>query len=595
MGTQWTWLRRDWHGRWSSTDRRASAWGLLLLAGLSILSSILLIVETFPKGEVISALGARDNQRFWVALGQAAAIVLLMVPVQALKGYWQGRMALRWRERLTRRLLGDYWRDRNYYQIQQAGDLDNPDQRLSEDIRNVTQQAMALGVLGLDGIVQLVGFAGVLWQITPLLLGALVLYALVSSGLVLRWIGPVLVRLNFQQSQREADWRFGLVRVRENAEGIAFYRGEVQVQENIGDRFTAALTNLQQLIRRQFQLGFWQNTYFFLGFFLPFLVLFPQILAGQVEIGAVQQSQSAFERVGYVLGIVLYQMGQWAQFRAGIDRLGTLQAAMNSPLAPNPGGTGIKAPSIGGLGASQTSAITSNRYRLDKITLTTYQKPEYQHPKATQSPIVLLENFSLELTPGESVLLVGPSGVGKTSLLRAMLGLWPIAAGTIQRPEAATVLFLPQKPYLVLGSLRQQLLYPQASYPQAGDWLETELLDVLTIVGLVDRLPAWGGLDAVCDWGKTLSGGEQQRLGWARLLLQRPDYAILDEATSALDEPMEAELYQQLRDLGLTYLSVGHRSSLRAYHDRIVTLVPREVIQSVTKPTSPTSRLEAGT
>jgi ABC-type uncharacterized transport system fused permease/ATPase subunit len=512
-----------------------------------------------------------------VALGQAAAIVVLMVPVQALKGYCQGRVALRWRERLTRRLLGDYWRDRNYYQIQQAGDLDNPDQRLSEDIRNVTQQAMALGVLGLDGIVQLVGFAGVLWQITPLLLGALVLYGLVSSGLVLRWLGPVLVRLNFQQSQREADWRFGLVRVRENAEGIAFYRGEAQVQERVGDRFTAVLANLQQLIRRQFRLGFWQNTYFFLGFFLPFLVLFPQILAGKVEIGAIQQSQSAFERVGYVLGIVLYQMGQWTQFRSGIDRLTALQAAMNrsivsSPIAPN----------------SEYSSTTQAGFSLDNITLTTYHAPKYHSPEyhssqAKHPPIVLLENFSLELKSGESVLLVGPSGVGKTSLLRAMLGLWPIVAGEIRRPDADAVLFLPQKPYLVLGSLRQQL-----SYPQAGNWTETDLLDVLTIVGLADRLPGWGGLDAVCDWGKMLSGGEQQRLGWARLLLQRPDYAILDEATSALDEPMEALLYRQLRDLGMTYLSVGHRSSLRAYHDRVVTLSPRTVPQ-------PETRLEVGT
>jgi ABC-type uncharacterized transport system fused permease/ATPase subunit len=559
------WIRRDWPRRFSLGEAAPTWWGLLLLAGLSVLSSVLLILETFPKGEVISALGARDGGRFWQALGQAAAIVGLMVPLQALKVYVQGQVGLRWRERLTRRLLGDYWRDRNFYRLQQAGyanhsELDNPDQRLSEDIRNVTQQSMALGLLGLEAIVQLVGFAGVLWQITPLLLLALLLYALLSTGVVVRWLGPVLVRLNFQQLQREADWRFGLVRVRSGAEGIAFYRGEAAVRSGVGDRFAAVLANLQQLIRRQLQLGFWQNTYFFLGFFLPFVVLFPAILAGRVEIGAVQQSQSAFERVGYVLGIVLYQMGQWSQLRSGLSRLEALQVAMDwpRPLAPNAGGTGIKAPSIGGLGA----------FQLTNITLTTYDLPQ-----AITPPIVLLENFSLNWQQGESILLVGPSGVGKTSLLRAMLGLWPIAAGTIQRPEA-TVLFLPQQPYLVLGSLRQQLIYPLSS-DQAERWSESELIAVLTIVGLVDRLPLWGGLDAVQDWGKLLSGGEQQRLGWARLLLQRPVYGILDEATSALDEPMEALLYQQLRDLGVTYLSVGHRSSLRAYHDRVVTLAPR--------------------
>jgi ABC-type uncharacterized transport system fused permease/ATPase subunit len=563
------WIRRDWPRRFSLGEAAPTWWGLLLLAGLSVLSSVLLILETFPKGEVISALGARDGGRFWQALGQAAAIVGLMVPLQALKVYVQGQVGLRWRERLTRRLLGDYWRDRNFYRLQQAGysnhsELDNPDQRLSEDIRNVTQQSMALGLLGLEAIVQLVGFAGVLWQITPLLLLALLLYALLSTGVVVRWLGPVLVRLNFQQLQREADWRFGLVRVRSGAEGIAFYRGEAAVRSGVGDRFAAVLANLQQLIRRQLQLGFWQNTYFFLGFFLPFVVLFPAILAGRVEIGAVQQSQSAFERVGYVLGIVLYQMGQWSQLRSGLSRLATLQAAMDAPrplapnagpLAPNAGGTGIKASSIGG-------------FQLTNITLTTYDSPQ-----ATEPPIVLLEDFSLNWSQGESVLFVGPSGVGKTSLLRAMLGLWPIAAGTIQRPEA-TVLFLPQQPYLVLGSLRQQLIYPLSS-DQAERWSESELIAVLTIVGLVDQLPLWGGLDAVQDWGKLLSGGEQQRLGWARLLLQRPVYGILDEATSALDEPMEALLYQQLRDLGVTYLSVGHRSSLRAYHDRVVTLAPR--------------------
>jgi ABC-type uncharacterized transport system fused permease/ATPase subunit len=522
---------------WQQRDR-AVGWLVLLLL-LSALGSGLIIWETFPKGEVISALARRDGGQFWQQLLWALGILLLMVPVQASRNWVQGRLSLEWRQWLTDWFLQHYLRDRFYYHAAQTPSLDHPDQRIAEDVRTVTQQVVAISLLLADSTVQFLGFAGVLWGLSPWLLLGLVLYASASTGLVAGVIGPVLARLNAEQLKREATFRFGLMRLRDHAEAIALDRGEVSQRQQCEQQFRPVLANVRRLMRWQFLLSGTQNFYLYLGFFLPFLILAPQILAGQLELGAVQQSQAAFERVTYVLGLLIYQLDQLSGLRASVGRL----AQLLQPIAPQP--------------TQQIQRQLGDRVELRQVTL--------HLPPAAQP---LLAQVNLAVEPGGSLLIMGPSGVGKTSLLRAIAGLWSAGSGTIICPERQHLLFLPQRPYLTLGSLRQQLHYPQGANRERDD----ELLDILHQVDLQQCLEQWGGLEAVADWSTILSRGEQQRLAFARLLLQRPAFACLDEATSALDETQEARLYACLKLMPMTYISIGHRPTLKLYHDQVLVL-----------------------
>jgi ABC-type uncharacterized transport system fused permease/ATPase subunit len=541
-----TWWQQFWRivqTDWGSRPSRRTIGLLLGLILLSVGSSSFLIWETVQRGELLSALAAQDTSRFVRAIGIFLGIIAASVPLLSFKSYVQDRLGLQWRYWLTERFMHQYFANQTFYQLSAQTKIDNPDQRISEDIRNFTQQSLSLLVIGLDSIVQLIGFAGVLWIISKSLLVILLTYAILGTGIATFLFGRILVRINAEQLKREADFRFGLIRVRENAESIALYRGHHRELNAMQQRFLQVIQNFNRLIRWQLNLTVFQNAYQYITFILPFIILSPRIFSGELEIGAISQSQAAFERIGLALGLVITQFDQLTAFVASIERLDCLQSTVRSLLLPT----------------QQIHLIEGTPLAFQQVTLYV--------PNGSRR---LIEDLSLTVQPHSALLIMGESGVGKSSLLRAIAGLWSTGSGQIIRPATQKLLFLPQRPYMILGSLRQQLLYPYLVSP--SDEQLMQILEQVNLSYLINGSSNRAGLDRVEDWAKRLSVGEQQRLAFARLLLIQPLYALLDEATSALDIAQETHLYTLLQTSSISFISVGHRSTLLNYHQQVLYL-----------------------
>ncbi len=367
------------------------------------------------------------------------------------------------------------------------------------------------------------------------------------------------------------------MRVRENAEAIAFYQGEGQESAQIKDRFTAAFDNYKKLLNWELALNGLTNFYEFIPFVLPAIVVAPGVFSGEVEVGKVSEAQGAFIRVFFSLNVIVARLQSLTAFGAGIDRLYDFSDAIGDVESPEAVAAKEELPILaasleaGTVAEPDTTAADATEADLPTIALEisptlaldslTLQTPNYQR--------TLIENLSLTLDSAGSLLVMGPSGCGKSSLLRAIAGLWQSGTGTIHRPDIQDLLFLPQKPYMVLGTLRQQMLYP---YPDT-DVTDTQLTEVLKQVNLPDLAERYeNGFDTVEEWGDVLSLGEQQRLSFARVLIHQPAYTILDEATSALDRANEAQLYRRLAAAKNAYISVGHRESLEDYHQSLLRL-----------------------
>ncbi|PZO40417.1 MAG: ABC transporter ATP-binding protein [Shackletoniella antarctica] len=552
----WAIAKTYWFG-----DEKWKAGGLLLLIAVFLLGYTgLSVVLNNKRGVLISALSAKDEARFWETVLVFIGVLIAYAPLMAGYDYLQKRLGLEWRRWLTGRFVADYFGDRAFYDIQLfQPDIDNPDQRIAEDVKNFTQQSLALLLVVVSSVLQVIAFSGVLWGISKNLVGFLVLYALLGTLVTVVIFGQPLVRLNFEQLKREANFRFSLVRIRENAEAIAFYRGEAQEASQVNNRFMAAFENFKKLIVWELNLNVLTNAYEFIPFVLPAIVVAPAVFSGDLEVGKVSEAQGAFMRVFFSLNVVVARFSELTSFGAGIDRLYSFAEALNhvesEPAEPPVAGAEDEPQP---LEERPTIAIeTSDSLALTDFTL---QTPNYQR--------TLVENLSIDIPDKSGLLIVGPSGCGKSSLLRAIAGLWQSGSGTIHRPDLDNILFLPQKPYMILGTLREQLLYPHTS-----EGIEdTTLQETLEKVNLTDLAERFGGFDAVEEWGDVLSLGEQQRLTFARILLNRPDFAILDEATSALDLANEAKLYDHLRHTGTTFVSVGHRESLYGYHQNTLEL-----------------------
>lgn len=558
----WAIAKSYWFG-----DEKWKAGGLLLLIAVFLLGYTgLSVVLNNKRGVLISALSAKDEARFWETVLVFIAVLVAYAPLMAGYDYLQKRLGLEWRRWLTGRFVDDYFGDRAFYDIQQFHpDIDNPDQRIAEDVKNFTQQSLALLLVVVSSVLQVIAFSGVLWGISKNLVGFLVLYAVLGTLVTVGIFGQPLVRLNFEQLKREANFRFSLVRIRENAEAIAFYRGEAQEASQVNNRFMAAFENFKKLIIWELNLNALTNAYEFIPFVLPAIVVAPAVFSGDLEVGKVSEAQGAFVRVFFSLNVVVARFSELTSFGAGIDRLYSFAEALNhlepeTPAAAEPAAS-VDDPTAADASESlerPTIAIeTSDSLALKEFTL---QTPNYQR--------TLVENLSIDIPDKTGLLIVGPSGCGKSSLLRAIAGLWHSGSGTIHRPELDSILFLPQKPYMILGTLREQLLYPNTS--QAVD--DVDLQTALEKVNLANLAERFGGFDAVEEWGDVLSLGEQQRLTFARILVSQPDFAILDEATSALDLANEAKLYDYLHHSGTTFVSVGHRESLVDYHQTTLEL-----------------------
>ncbi len=540
----WTIAKSYWSG-----DEKWQARGLLLGVVLCLLAYTgLSVVLNNKRGVMISALSAQDEPRFWQTVIVFIGVLVIYAPLLAGYTYLRDRLSLQWRKWLTHRFVDNYFRNRAYYNLHiSQTEIDNPDQRIAEDVRSFTQESLTFLLVLVESVLSVIAFSSVLWGISKPLVFFLVLYALIGTLVTTVVFGKPLVRLNFEQLKREANLRFSLVRIRENAEAIAFYRGEEQESNQVKHRFLDVFENVKRLLVWELNLNILTNAYEFIPFVLPALVVAPAIFAGVMEVGKVSEAQGAFIRVFFSLNVVVARFQQLTTFGAGINRLYTFAQFLEQTEATQT--SEEQKPRI--------QTVEADRLAVEHLSL---QTPNYQR--------TLVEDLSVELPAGQGLLVMGPSGCGKSSLLRAIAGLWDSGKGTIIRPESDQILFLPQRPYMVLGTLRDQLLYPNTHLEVEDEHLK-QVLEQVNLAGLDER---FGGFDAEQDWADVLSLGEQQRLTFARLLLNKPKYAILDEATSALDRGNEERLYQHLQAKGTTFLSVGHRSTLVNYHQSVLEL-----------------------
>lgn len=527
-------------------DKKWQARGLLLLLVLLLLGQTgFAVLFNELTGEFTSALAARDEDRFWTSIVQCLGILLVAVPIYAFYFFVRERLGLYWRRWLTESFLGSYFSHRAYYELNAYAEIDNPDQRIAEDINTFTHKSLYFLLVVVGALLQLIAFSGVLWSISKVLVVFLSIYALVGTAITVLVFGKILIGLNFYQLRREANFRFSLVRVRENAEAIAFYRGEAQESAQIGQYFNAAFSNFNKLIRVQLNLNLFQYAYSFLTIILPYAIISEQVISGELEVGRAIQAAGAFAAILSALTIIIDNFENFSRFAAGIDRLDSFAKFL---------GGKDRGPQQA---AQYIELVQDSSLAIENLTL---QTPNQKR--------TLINELSLTIKPGQGLMIVGASGCGKSSLLRAIAGLWRSGSGRIIRPEVGDMLFLPQRPYMLLGSLRSQLLYPHLDMEISDE----EIQKLLERVNLPDLAARFGGLDAEFDWAKVLSVGEQQRVAFARVLLAAPRYVILDEATSALDIANEDSLYQQLATSETTMVSVGHRPSLVKYHAQILEL-----------------------
>jgi ABC-type uncharacterized transport system fused permease/ATPase subunit len=523
---------------------------------------------------------------------------------------------------MTNRILQLYFHNPNqiYYTLERttagAGEeIDNPDQRIAQDVRSFAQYSLSLFLTIAVSLIDLAAFSIILYTIEPKLFLSIIGFATLGT-VVTVLIGRQLVRLNFERLQKEADFRFSLVRVRENAESIAFFRGESTEGKEISTRFSRVVANAYEIIGTQRNLEFFTTNYNYLTWILPVVVIAPQYIAGNVELGVVQQAAAAFGHVLDDLSLIINEFEGLSEFSASIGRLHQFVKAIQdvdpdrdetSPLLGDAGGSTNKGKTPGtteGLfkstrilqhkDSSISKPFSSSIAALEETGIELHQFPP-SNPGDTQSPFALcirnlrletpdrhrtlIHSLNLELQWKQRLLIIGASGIGKSSLLRAIAGLWHCGSGTIERANISDVYFLPQKPYCPLGSLRDQLLYPvsiedgdikdvtQESTKIVSDQRLLEILQMVDLGDLASRVgegDEFAGLDMVMDWSNMLSLGEQQRLAFARVLVHDPKLVIVDEATSAMDVAAEERMYKLIENM--TVVSVGHRPTLLGYH-----------------------------
>jgi len=531
------------------SEQKWRARGLLLLVIVLLGTfTVFNLFLTNQRAEFISALSAQNPERFWRSIIGFFSTVVIAVPFVSSYSFFRQKLSIFWRRWMTHSFMKNYLSDRSFYQISYHPEIDNPDQRIAQDIKSFTDQSLRFLVIILNAIFQLFGFSALLWSISKPLVFFVVGYAIAGTVITTGVFGKALVGINFEQLKREANFRFGLIRIRENAESIAFYGGEEQELQQITNLFTDVFNNFNRLIKWELYLDIFRNSYDFITWALPSIIIGPRVLSGELEIGVITQAATAFSIILGSLTLIVNQLDRLTEFAAGINRLSTFSVAIKSP------------PEVPE-GESTIDTITNSWLGIEHLTLKT---PNYQR--------TLVRDISLEIPSGNGLLIMGPSGSGKSSILRAIAGFWNSGTGAIYRPELNEILFLPQKPYMVLGSLRQQLLYPQTNL----DISDIEIQEVLARVNLGKLAERFGGLDVVENWSQVLSVGEQQRVAFARLFLTKPNYVILDEATSALDVPTEEILYQQLQETSITFISVGHRPTLKNYHQQLLEITANE-------------------
>lgn len=543
---------------WSSEERWIAR-GLLAVVIALNLGTVFISVEINKwQNEFYNSLQNRDQAEFMRLLLKFTWLALAFIVMAVYQLYLSQMLQIKWRRWLTARYLDDWLGERVYYRMQlRDRATDNPDQRISEDLNLFVGTTLSLCLGLLNAVVTLVSFLGILWGLSgPLafMLGGMevnvpgylvwvaLVYAVIGTAAA-HFIGRPLVGLNYHRQRVEADFRFGLVRFRENTEGVALYGGEADEKRMFMGRFQEVVANWWDIMRRQKKLMWFQSFYGQVAIIFPYVVVAPRYFSGAIQLGDLMQTAAAFGQVQGSLSWFVDAYARLADWKATVDRLIGFRRAMQESVQ-----AARHDPGVARVEAAEPDVVT--------------QAMRLELPDGR----VLLADTDLRLARGQRLLVTGPSGSGKSTLFRALAGIWPFGRGRVRVPAGARVLFLPQRPYLPVGRLRSVLSYPSAP----GSFSDTELRETLASC----ELPHLAGrLDEVQNWGLQLSGGEQQRIAFARALLQRPDWLFLDEATSAMDEAMERRLYTLLieRLPRTTLVSIGYRPGLAEFHqDRLV-------------------------
>jgi vitamin B12/bleomycin/antimicrobial peptide transport system ATP-binding/permease protein len=535
---------------------------VLLAAVISIELSLVLIDVLLNQwnNRFYNALQERNWDGFVREIGIFSLLATFYIALSVYQLYLNQWLQIRWRRWMTSTYLGEWLHNANHYRMQLQGDAaDNPDQRITDDVKLFVERTLEIGVGLLSSVVTLASFVVILWGLSAaaplhifgrefaipgyLVWGALV-YAIFGTALT-QWIGSPLVNLDFQQQRFEADFRFNLVRVRENSEQIALLQGESAERQRLSERFGRVVGNWYAIMQRTKRLTAFTSSYSQAAVIFPYILVAPAYFADKIQLGGMMQTASAFSSVQRSLSFFVSIYRTMAEWRAVVARLDGFEMAIASAasLATTAGSIDV------------VSSTGSDKIDLEQLLV--------RLPNG--KPLVAADDFSIRAN--ERTLVTGPSGAGKSTLFRAIAGVWPFGSGSIAIPAKAKLMMLPQRPYFPVGSLKAAIVYPA----EADTFSPDRVSDVLIAVGLPQLAPQ---LEQEAHWNRMLSLGEQQRLGLARALLHAPQYLFLDEATASLDEASEMALYRLLGEKlpATTIVSIGHRSTLVAFHQRNVVL-----------------------
>jgi len=510
-----------------------------------------------------NALQDKKQAEFFKQMLKFCVLASSYIVVAVYAFYLNQMLQIRWRRWMTDRYLQEWLSQRTYYRMQLTGkQTDNPDQRISEDMKLFVDDSLSLSLGFLNAAVTLVSFVGILWvlsgaltvplagrsfEIPGYMVWVALVYAIVGTWMTHK-LGKPLIALNFNQQRFEADFRFNLVRFRENTEGVALYRGEPGELQSFRERFTHVVGNWWALMKRQKILNFFTIGYNQIAVIFPFLVGAPRYFSGAIPLGGLIQISNAFGQVQGALSWFIGAYSTFASWKATVDRLTGFHTAVVTAQKQQRENPGVA------VEQGEGSAL-----QLDQVDL------------GLPTGRTLLSKADIEIPEGARVLVRGPSGAGKTTLFRAIAGIWPFGGGRVRLPKSFHGLFLPQRPYFPLGTLQAA-----ASYPAAPDaFSEEQVREALTAVGLAGLTAR---MQEEANWSMQLSGGEQQRVAFARALLHKPNWLFMDEATSALDEPAQAALLRLLQERlpDTTVVSIAHRPAVAEHHDRTLEIEPGE-------------------
>ena len=541
---------------WQSEEKKKAFWLLTCIIALTLGIVFMLVQLNTWNNSFYSALQNYDAEKIFSELIHFSWLAAIYIILAVYSYYLQQTLILHWRRWLTTRFIDIWLQNKTYYNLQMFGkDTDNPDQRISEDVRQFVEMTLGFAIGILKSLCTFISFVFILYQLSgPLsfsfmgktwtihgyMLWASLLYSVLGTYIT-HVVGRKLVKLNFIQQRYEADFRFSMIRLRESAESVAFYRGEAQEGRVFKNRFKLLLDNFWQLVNKQKQLVFLNSGYSQIAIIFPFVVAMNRYLSKEVSLGGLMQVASAFGRVQDSLSYFVDMYSSIAQWQAVVMRLTYFGRHMHEV-------------------SQQAEQFHVERFATSEAV--SVEQMQVNLPDDT----ALLQDINFTLQPGRNVLIKGVSGSGKSTLLRALAGIWPFVTGKINLPKTEELMFIPQKPYIPLGTLREALLYP-GKKPLSDEEL-LYLLDLCQIGYLRDKL------DLVADWSHVLSVGEQQRLAFVRAHIQEPKWLFLDEATSALDEDTEAAMYALLAErlTQTTLVSIGHRSTLNKYHELMLVI-----------------------